>query len=87
MDFINTLVVWFGIAIDWCCGCAHRRKTFPMTLRSHGAGKETYVVCLDCGSHFAYDWSRMRITGRQLGWFTPALVPALAQIERGGGNR
>jgi hypothetical protein len=20
-----------------------------------------YVVCLDCGRHFAYDWSRMRV--------------------------
>jgi hypothetical protein len=20
-----------------------------------------YVVCLDCGKHFAYDWSRMRV--------------------------
>jgi len=21
----------------------------------------TYVVCLDCGRHFDYDWSRMRV--------------------------
>jgi hypothetical protein len=20
-----------------------------------------YVVCLDCGKHFEYDWSRMRV--------------------------
>ena len=20
-----------------------------------------YVVCLDCGKHFAYDWSQMRV--------------------------
>jgi hypothetical protein len=20
-----------------------------------------YVVCLDCGRHFAYDWSKMRV--------------------------
>lgn len=22
---------------------------------------EIYVVCLDCGKHFEYDWSRMRV--------------------------
>ncbi|MGZ4827853.1 MAG: hypothetical protein ACXVY9_10845 [Terriglobales bacterium] len=22
--------------------------------------KETYVVCLDCGKEFAYDWQEMR---------------------------
>jgi hypothetical protein len=79
VKLIDSLFVWFASAIDWCCGCAHRRKTFPMTLRSRGLAAETYVVCLDCGGHFAYDWSRMRIAGR---WFTPELVPALAQIER-----
>ena len=24
---------------------------------------ETYVVCLDCGHKFEYDWSKMRIVG------------------------
>jgi hypothetical protein len=22
---------------------------------------QPYVVCLDCGKHFDYDWSRMRV--------------------------
>jgi hypothetical protein len=82
VKLINYFVVWVSSVIDWCCGCSHRRKTFPMTLRSRGSSAETYVVCLDCGSHFAYDWSRMRIVGRRSGWFTPELVPALAQINR-----
>ncbi len=24
-------------------------------------GSQPYVVCLDCGKHFDYDWSRMRV--------------------------
>jgi DNA-directed RNA polymerase subunit RPC12/RpoP len=43
--------------------CSHRRLTRPITPLSkpgQPAG-ETYVVCLDCGRQFAYDWDRMRI--------------------------
>jgi hypothetical protein len=40
-------------------GCAHRKTTFPLTAgRSRGAA---YVVCLDCGAEFEYDWKQMRI--------------------------
>jgi len=49
-------------------GCAHQRTTFPLTPTSHrgapgrpAAIAATYVVCLDCGNEFAYDWTRMRI--------------------------
>src|SRR5215469_2210482 len=43
--------------------CAHRRLTRPLTPVTkagvpHG---ETYVVCLDCGKQFAYDFKEMRI--------------------------
>jgi hypothetical protein len=43
--------------------CPHRRLTRPITPMS-GPGKpsgETYVVCLDCGKQFAYEWNQMRI--------------------------
>ncbi|HEY6273818.1 MAG TPA: hypothetical protein VIX19_17705 [Terriglobales bacterium] len=30
--------------------------------RSGNAQRGTYVVCLDCGKEFAYDWQKMRIT-------------------------
>ena len=43
--------------------CSHRRLTRPITplsKPSQPAG-ETYVVCLDCGRQFAYDWDHMRI--------------------------
>ena len=44
-------------------GCSHRRTTFPQTT---GRNKNaTYVVCLDCGKEFAYNWSEMRL-GQQV---------------------
>ena len=50
-------------------GCAHRRTTFPLTRgrKAPGAGAiksapgRMYVVCLDCGKEFSYDWRSMRI--------------------------
>jgi len=50
-------------------GCNHRRTTFPMTpVRKKSAmigqeepPAETYVVCLDCGKQFVYDWENMRL--------------------------
>lgn len=52
-------------------GCSHRRTTFPLTPRSVGKptrfrrrGGATYVVCLDCGAEFEYDWKSMKIVGR-----------------------
>jgi len=48
--------------------CRHRRTTFPLTpARKRVSGgqeegpAETYVVCLDCGKQFAYDWENMRL--------------------------
>ena len=43
--------------------CSHRRTTFPLTqARKTGAdASEIYVVCLDCGKQFTYDWEQMRI--------------------------
>ena len=42
--------------------CSHRRTTFPLTpARKVGAGpSQTYVVCLDCGKQFTYDWKTMQ---------------------------
>jgi hypothetical protein len=79
-----------GLA-DWLYGCSHCRTTFPITLRASAGGDgrpgtqpETYVACLDCGRHFAYDWTNMRITRRRLAWMAPpALLPALGATGRG----
>jgi hypothetical protein len=48
-------------------GCSHRRTTFPISpTRSSALARPyvshgTYVVCLDCGQEFGYDWQQMRI--------------------------
>ncbi len=42
-------------------GCAHQRTTFPLTTRRKNGASRTYVVCLDCGQEFAYNWAGMRI--------------------------
>ena len=55
--------------LDSLFGCAHQRTTFPITrgrksLGAHAsptAANRTYVVCLDCGKEFAYDWRAMRV--------------------------
>jgi len=70
----NTMCVRLLCFADWLYGCSHRRTTFPITLRS-GVGvdgqqsgqAETYLACLECGRHLAYDWSAMRITSQRAG--------------------
>jgi hypothetical protein len=50
-------------------GCSHQRTTFPQTpSRKNGAQQApgamrngTYIVCLDCGKEFTYNWSEMRM--------------------------
>ena len=45
-------------------GCSHKNYSFPITLRASRGGAaaaRTYVVCLDCGKEFAYDWNQMRV--------------------------
>lgn len=53
--------------------CRHRNTTQPFTASTAvavasgaswepvGAGPSHYVVCLDCGRKFTYDWNAMRI--------------------------
>lgn len=55
-----------GLLLNTFFGCGHDRTTFPITpgRRSATAGAHrhgTYVVCLDCGQEFRYDWNEMRI--------------------------
>jgi hypothetical protein len=49
-------------------GCTHRRCTFPITARKPVAfpseekpQSTTYIVCLDCGKEFPYDWKQMKV--------------------------
>ena len=53
--------------IDVLFGCWHNNYSFPITVRpgsrrSRAASLTgTYVVCLDCGKEFAYDWQEMKV--------------------------
>ena len=53
--------------IDFVFGCSHKRCSFPMTVRGvrrrspAAALTGTYVVCLDCGKEFPYDWKAMKV--------------------------
>ena len=54
--------------IDTLFGCSHKRTTFPLTPGKMRAGRRpsgsrvgTYVVYLDCGREFAYNWEAMQV--------------------------
>ncbi len=52
--------------LDMFFGCSHKHYSFPITAkpgqrRSEAASVTgTYVVCLDCGKEFPYDWHEMK---------------------------
>ena len=53
---------------DIVFGCWHKRYSFPITSRGKlrrsttaASVTGTYVVCLDCGREFPYDWSQMKM--------------------------
>ena len=58
----------FSKMMDAVFGCRHARYSFPLTIRANSRRTTsasrvgTYVVCLDCGREFAYDWQAMRVT-------------------------
>ena len=66
---------------NWLFGCSHRRTSFPITIRDGRGrqrlkGMETYIVCLDCGQHLAYDWDQMKVA--------PPAVAAESPLGEGG---
>jgi hypothetical protein len=74
----------FQTLLNYFFGCAHRRTTFPLTptrrpTTSFGAPATprhtTYVVCLDCGKEFGYNWEEMRV-GEPVSDQAPAAVMA-----------
>ena len=58
---------------DLMFGCRHKHCGFPITVRGKVRRIEaasvtgTYVVCLDCGKEFPYDWKEMKIVRPQSG--------------------
>lgn len=66
---------------DVLFGCGHKRTSFPRTIRSKRDRSKnnhtgTYVVCLDCGKEFGYDWKEMRLLGPLLGMKQRRFWPA-----------
>jgi len=53
--------------VDVLFGCWHKNISFPLTNRSAQSRSEaaavtgTYIVCLDCGKEFPYDWQQMKV--------------------------
>jgi RNase P subunit RPR2 len=53
--------------LEMVFGCSHKRCSFPISAKSTQRRSEaasvtgTYVVCLECGKEFAYDWEAMKI--------------------------
>jgi hypothetical protein len=52
---------------DRLFGCSHQHCSFPITVRGKlrrtaaASVTGTYVVCLDCGQEFPYDWNQMKM--------------------------
>ena len=69
--------------LDVLFGCWHKRYSFPITAkpgqrRTEAAGiTGTYVVCLDCGKEFPYDWREMKVVAMPR---KPAAAAAAASI-------
>jgi hypothetical protein len=57
----------FQNMIDYLFGCAHKNYSFPITAKRGKQRSEaadvtgTYIVCLDCGREFPYDWRAMKV--------------------------
>jgi hypothetical protein len=82
----NDLRIWRRLVtiFDALFGCWHKRMSFPLTSkrgqrRSDAATQTgTYIVCLDCGKEFPYDWKNMRVlsAGEK-----PAYAGAAVELE------
>ena len=59
--------------VDFLFGCWHRNYSFPITSKPGHRRSEaalvtgTYVVCLDCGKEFPYDWREMKVVSANRG--------------------
>lgn len=53
--------------LDYLFGCWHKNYSFPITSKAGKRRNEaasltgTYVVCLECGKEFPYDWREMKV--------------------------
>jgi hypothetical protein len=73
----------FGDVFDKLFGCWHKNYSFPITAKKGSAPHceaarvtGTYVVCLDCGKEFPYDWNAMKVLTTEHGIAEATLTPA-----------
>lgn len=66
---------------DMLFGCWHKNYSFPITAKgskrysSAASTTGTYVVCLDCGKEFAYDWDEMKVVANEASKAPARLAP------------
>jgi hypothetical protein len=81
----------FSNVVEMLFGCWHRNYSFPLSAKrannhfphaAHLTG--TYVVCLDCGKEFPYDWDQMKVLSekKERAETTPLAVAAAAHFEK-----
>ena len=77
----------FTNLVDALFGCWHKHYSFPITTRrgqrrsAAAAVTGTYVVCLDCGKEFPYDWQDMKVVPA-----SPAEKPLAGPVESYAGK-
>ena len=61
-----------GNVFEKLFGCWHKKYSFPITAKKGNSPQceaarvtGTYVVCLDCGKEFPYDWNHMRVLSNE----------------------
>jgi hypothetical protein len=76
----------FGDVFDILFGCWHKRYSFPITAKKgsnpHCEAEQitgTYVVCLDCGKEFPYDWKQMKVMSGRSRTTEPAPIASGAR--------
>ena len=64
-------------------GCPHKNLSFPISVRGPARWRSpaasltgTYVVCLECGHEFPYDWNEMKVVSGTTSPQAPATIAA-----------
>ena len=71
--------------LDVLFGCSHKKLSFPITVRAARSRSNassvtgTYVVCLECGQEFPYDWNEMKVVSSNK---SPAAARLASQPRR-----
>jgi hypothetical protein len=74
--------------LDYLFGCWHKNYSFPITAKPGKTRGEaarvtgTYVVCLDCGKEFPYDWRAMKVVTMPRKESAPLREPAEETLAR-----